>query len=49
MVFSVKLGYLCSIILFMCFSPGGGGARKLKQNLEGGARCKYLGTSGLPR
>jgi hypothetical protein len=45
MVFKVKLGYLCSIYNILCFFRGGGA--KLKQNLEGGARCKRLGTSVL--
>jgi hypothetical protein len=34
-------------IIFYVFFPGGGGGRKLKPNLEGGARCKSLGTSDL--
>jgi hypothetical protein len=43
MVFPVILRSLCSIYNILCiFFPGG---CKLKQNLEGGARCKSLGTS----
>jgi hypothetical protein len=38
MVFQVKLGYLCSIYNILCFFFLGGGGRKLKQNLEGGAQ-----------